>query len=137
MALTDLINRAAKIITHRQLSSSQIERARLKPEDEKSRPIIVSTQSGKTTNDLCRLGDSSFEWFIQEFEWMKTPDISHGWETPHTGYYPTKTILRKYDNEGRLERKAVDFGGIANFDSRKGYAVIYDPPGSWFGKKEK
>jgi len=64
---------------------------------------------------------------------MTTPDASHGWKRPHKGYYPSKTVVEKYNEKGLLVVKQVSEGNL--YISGTTVTRFFNPPGKLIGKK--
>lgn len=66
---------------------------------------------------------------ISTVEHQKTPDISHGWDRVHEGYYETKIQLDSFTKDGRLvERRTFHSGwGETGFSSSKVVTKSYRP----------
>jgi hypothetical protein len=129
MAKQTLIN-ILKILTGRQLSSEEM--ANAKPAERHAH--ILGSDKPLTIDRLEVLPSGEFLRFKQIFEYMTTPDASHGWNCPHTGYCPSETIESTYDNKGKLTQRIVTTGNLY-LASEKTIARKYSPPGRFFGKK--
>ncbi|HIG94441.1 MAG TPA: hypothetical protein HA283_01515 [Nanoarchaeota archaeon] len=123
-----------KVLVGKQLSEKQMRGAL--PVQEADRTIVLCSDKPKNVDVLKKLENGEYLRFKQNFEFMRTPDISYGWEIVHTGYYPTKTIRILYDAEGKLKEKSV-----SNIDNiylvEDSITRVFEPHGSWCGKRKK
>ena len=120
-----------KLVLGRQLSPKKMANARKESEEFEA---WLRSDPSKKIDDLEKRNSGEFVRFRQRFQYMTTPDASHGWEQPHTGYYPSKTIKEIYDSKGRLKEKTVA-GCAYNWEGST--TRLFNPPGRLIGKKEK
>lgn len=97
-----------KILTGRKLSKDQMERAeeRVSPSDLLHLELdkLLTCQPILKLDGIHREGEIYVREFF-EYRFGTTPDASHGWNRPHTGYYLTKREVRRFDSEGNLTEK--------------------------------
>ncbi|MEK6839328.1 MAG: hypothetical protein AABX72_00130 [Nanoarchaeota archaeon] len=129
-----LLESLLKNWTGRTLSKEQMDAAQ--PPTDEDNVIILCHGSPLNIDRLRKLPDGRFVRFQQDFEYMTTPDVSHGWSISHTGYYPTKTERKVYNPEGLLIERCASRGNLY-IGTENLVDKVYDPPGSWIGKKRK
>ncbi len=71
---------------------------------------------------------------IATLERMTTPDISHGWERPHTGDYPTSITVEEYNVDGQLFRR--EYTEVSHGMVSKRKVIKHYRPGDfdWYSK---
>lgn len=156
-----------RILTHRELSQKEIQRAR----ESVGKPIEVQLRSQyekqKALREIQRTRESRERFTLDKIKtkgysiskegyvviserhvFLTTPDVSHGWKIPHSGYYKTRQEIRNYTLDGKLSFRRISINIPWHKDPtsisvgegtviRGGYisdkAVKYDPPGSFLG----
>ena len=121
-----------KIALRRQLSPKQMANARVRGESE-GFTIVAGSDKPMKIDRLEKCSSDEFERFRQIFSFMTTPDASHGWKRPHKGYYPSKTVVEKYNERGLLVVKQVSEGNL--YISGKTVTRFFNPPGKLIGKR--
>jgi hypothetical protein len=120
-----------KLVLGRQLSPKQMANAR-----EESRKFTIAAHSSDEPMKIDRIErfpSGEFVRFRQRFSYMTTPDASHGWNRPHTNYYPSRTVVEVYDLKGRLKEKTVSDGNL--YVGRDHITRVFNPPGRLIGKR--
>ena len=112
-----------KIWAGRKLSTDQIEKARKGVEDKWRKGKKRFYQEGER-----------LIIFNEEFTSVFTPDASEGYRSLHRGYSLTGQEYMIYDGEGLLVEKIVE-QILPFWPSKYKQRSVYNPPGSWFGKK--
>lgn len=128
------INEKLKIANGRKLSSEQMVNAR---QDSVLNGIIIQicSEDGEKEDIITKSVDGTYVRREVDFDYMETPDISHGARIMHRGYYPNRTIVSKYNSTGELTERTISYGGVANPSFRKPLHELFNPAGSWIGKK--
>ena len=119
-----------KIALGRQLSPEQM--ANAKGESEVI-TIVAGSDKPMKIDRLEKCSSDKFVRFRQRFSLITTPDASHGWKRLHKGYYPSKTVVEKYNEKGLLVVKQVSEGNL--YISGKTITRFFNPPGKLIGKK--
>ena len=127
-----LVNRL-KIVLGRQLSLKQMANAIVRGESKGS--TILCSNEPKKIDELEKYPSGEFVRFRQRFQYMTTPDASQGMRRPHTGYYPSKTVVEVYDLKGRIKQKTVSDGNL--YIGGDHITRIFNPPGRLIGRKKK
>ena len=111
----------------RQLSQKEIERAKQGAKISSKRLdreySIEKDVNSNEENIVIRTTNRAF---------MKTPDVSYGWNQPHEGFYAYKHKTEIYTKEGLLKEKSVGEGNFSH--PLWGYLMAFNPPGKILGK---
>ncbi len=102
-------------------------------EESEGLTIVAGSDKPMKIDRLEKYSSNKFVRFRQKFSFMITPDASHGWERPHRGYYPSKTVIEKYNKDGLLVIKQVSYGNL--YIPGETVTSFFNPPGRLIGKK--
>lgn len=119
-----------KLALGRQLSPEQMANARGESE---VITIVAGSDKPMKIDRLEKCSSDKFVRFRQRFSFMTTPDASYGWERPHKGYYPSRTVVEKYNEGGLLVVKQVSDGNL--YILGKTVTGFFNPPGKLIGKR--
>ncbi|HLC51780.1 MAG TPA: hypothetical protein VJI98_00880 [Candidatus Nanoarchaeia archaeon] len=99
-----------KILTGRQLPEDQMKKAKAQVEMPSPLELALDQQSRwRTVVKTEQIYTEGIQYMREIMEWRygTTPDASYGWRQPHTGYYPIKRELSRYDAEGKRTKVEV------------------------------
>lgn len=125
------IVRGAKIATGRQLSADQMAHA---APARKGWIVKINSADGRTEDVIEKRDDGTFFREKISYTWTSTPDFSYGSEIMHTGFYPDKTTVSRYDADGKLVARDIGYGGLANPSFQHPSHRIFNPAGSWLAE---
>lgn len=128
--MKEQLERLLKILTKRQLTDREIQFSREEKETNVRRFNILTKRKLYSRTNLEKEEELIAKKTLREYK--TTPDVSHGWKMPHTGWYVFRDEMRTYTPKGQLLKRRV-------YDERRigpgTRTTEYNPPGRFFGKK--